>query len=409
MVDLSKGSTLMKRFALAPRTALLLAIAGYIGCSPATASDHLDSPSVIADSRADIGDVYAWMSPDSRRLNLAMTIVGHSLSDHLAYTFHIDSARTLGGRNASATISCMTSGKDFSCFTTRQTVSGKIGDPAGASDEGGSLRAFLGLRDDPFFNNVRGTRDMYKAAVSAIAGGARYDSAGCPMFTRAIAANLLNRWRSTDGGPAANFLKGWTPTSIVVSIDKRLVTTGGPLIAVWGSTNDSKRQIDRAARPLTGNALLVTIGKDEDRDALKEEYNRSSPADADAFVAEIAKGVALYDGLDGRCGDSMMAVKGTNGPQRYYPLAQLLADDRLWVDSRYGRCTQLFAVERAGLNRNAALAHDCGGRAPTYDASNAYRSLLVSGTPTGIDDGVHEDEVPPSDTRFPFLAPVQPK
>src|SRR5262249_22218023 len=155
-------------------------------------------------------------------------------------------------------------------------------------------------------------------------------------------------------------------------------------------------------------ALLVTIGKDEDRDALKEKYNRSSPADAGVFVAEIAKGVALYDGLDGRCGDGLLAVKGRDTPQRYYPLAQLLADDLLWVASRYGRCTQLFAVERAAFNRESALAHDCGGRTPNYDASNAYRSLLVSGKPTGIDDGVHKDEVTPSDSAFPFLVPVQP-
>src|SRR5207253_2995066 len=139
--------------------------------------------------------------------------------------------------------------------------------------------------------------DMYNAATAALANGARFDAAGCPRFTKATAADLLNRWRSTDGGPAANFLKGWTPTSIVVSIDRKLVTAGGPLVAVWGSTNDSHAQIDRAARPLTGNALLVTIGKEEDRDALKEKYNRSSPSDGPKFVAEIAKGVALYDGI----------------------------------------------------------------------------------------------------------------
>jgi len=221
-----------------------------------------------------------------------------------------------------------------------------------------------------------------------------------------VAADLLRRWRSTDGGPGRNFLNGWTPASIVVSIDKRLVTTGGPLIGVWATTGDSKVQIDRAARPLTGNALLATLGSDEESDALKEKYNRSTPAGGAAFVAEIAKGVGLYDGLDGRCGDSLLAAKGGKTPERYYPLARLLADDRLWVDSRYGRCTALFAVERAALNKETAFLHDCGGRKLTYDASNVYRSLLVSGKPDGIDDGLHRDEVPPSETEFPFLAPA---
>src|SRR5205085_4329399 len=141
----------------------------------------------IADSRADIGDVYAWMSPDRGRLNLVMTIIGHSLSDHLAYSFHVDSARAFGRRDASITISCMTAGKNFSCFTGKEVASGKVDGPQGASNARGTLRAFLGPRDDPFFNNVRGTRDMYNAATAALANGARFDAAGCPRFTKATA------------------------------------------------------------------------------------------------------------------------------------------------------------------------------------------------------------------------------
>ena len=53
------------------------------------ASDHLDSPTVIADPRTDIGDVYAWMSPDHQKLNLVMTIVGHSFSDRVAYPMYL--------------------------------------------------------------------------------------------------------------------------------------------------------------------------------------------------------------------------------------------------------------------------------------------------------------------------------
>jgi hypothetical protein len=396
----------MKALTRAALSGALLVNAEILAGTPAIASDHLDTPSVIKDSRADIGDVYAWMSPDGRRLNLVMTIVGHSFSDHLAYTFHVDSARAVGGRNATLTISCMTTGDAFSCFTGKAVATGQIGDQRGADSPDGRLRAFAGLRDDPFFNNVRGTRDMYNAAIAALRSGARYDPAGCPMLTPAVAADLLRRWRSTNGGPGKNFLNGWTPASIVVSIDKRLVTAGGPLVSVWGTTGDSKGHIDRAARPLTGNALLATLGSEEESDALKEKYNRSTPADGDAFVAEIAKGVGLYDGLDGRCSDSLLAAKGRKDPQRYYPLARLLADDRLWIDSRYSRCTALFAVERAALNKETALRHDCGGRKLTYDASNIYRSLLISGKPEGIDDGVHQDEVPTSDTEFPFLAPA---
>ncbi|MBW8860486.1 MAG: hypothetical protein JF570_12420, partial [Caulobacter sp.] len=85
---------------LASTAALLLAAAG-----PARASDHLDTPSVIADPRADIGDIFAWTSPDKRKLNLVMAIVGHGFSKDLAYVFHIDSGGRFGKTTATTTIS----------------------------------------------------------------------------------------------------------------------------------------------------------------------------------------------------------------------------------------------------------------------------------------------------------------
>jgi hypothetical protein len=74
------------------------------------------------------------------------------------------------------------------------------------------------------------------------------------------------------------------------------------------------------------------------------------------------------------------------------------------VNGRSGTCTQLFAVELASLTNRKALAADCGGRAPTYDAVNVYRSLLVDGSFDRVSDGLHKDEIAPSDTVFPFLA-----
>ncbi|WP_447761968.1 hypothetical protein [Sphingopyxis panaciterrae] len=378
--------------------------------TPSCASDHLDSPSVIADPRADIGDLYAWMAPDGRRLNLAMTIVGHSFSDKIAYSFHIASGKRFGRTTATIDLLCR-----FASATSADCVLGKAdrahgdaSDSRGLDGDKGRFRIFAGLRDDPFFNNVRGTRAMYGVATDALAGSARYDAAGCPGFDTAQANALRAAWRTTDGGPATNFLRGWTPDTIVASIDLAPVTKGGPLLAVWATTAGPKGQIDRAGRPLTGNALLVTLGSDQAQDAIKERYNHASPSAGKQFVAEIAKGVALYDGLDGRCGDSMMIDHRAPPARRYWPMAELLADDRLWVNSRSTTCTQLFAVERGALGGEPALASDCGGRTVNYDAVNVYRSLLASGTAAGIDDGVHADEKIHSTSAFPFLAAPDP-
>ena len=390
--------------------ACLFTAAPLLPCVPALASDHLDSPSVIADPRADIGDVFTWMAPDGRHLNVVMTIVGHSFSDKIAYTFHIDSGRRFGRTSASIAMTCrFSSASAADCrLGNGDRVEGDASKPDGLASPHSTFRVFAGLRDDPFFNNVRGTRAMYNLAIKALAGTARYDAARCPVFSGAQTAGILEAWRHTDGGPPTNFLRGWTPASIVASIDVAAVTKGGPLVAVWATTTGPRGQIDRAARPLTGNALLVTLGSDDAQNAIKERYNHASPSSGRQFIPAIAEGVALYDGLDGRCGDSLLIDHKAPPARRYWPLAELLADDRLWVDSRSATCTQLFAVERVALNGERALVNDCGGRTINYDAVNVYRSLLANGTVHGIDDGVHGDEKVHSVSAFPFLAAPDP-
>lgn len=373
---------------------------------PCLASDHLDSPAVIADPRADIGDMYAWTDPSGRRLAMAMTIVGHTFSDRLSYVFHIDSGRAFAKTTATATVTCrfasMTSA-DCRLDGSDQAV-GDASSPAGLQSRGGRFRVFAGLRDDPFFNNVRGSRHAFTAAADALKAGAPVDPAGCPRFDAATVGEIKTRWRHTEGGPARNFLAGWTPASIVVSVDLSAVSNGGTLLAVWGATASGERQIDRAARPLTGNSLLAPLGPDEVSDRVKDRYNQTTPDTAEDFIPEFQKSLGLYDGYDGICGNQFLSNSSDDPDVRYGQLAILLADDRLWVNSASTRCTSLFAVERAALAGERGMRGDCGGRAPSYNASNVYRSLLATGAPTGIDDGLDHDEVPPSDSVFPFLA-----
>src|ERR1700756_485121 len=75
------------------------------GCS-ARASDPLDTPSVIANPQADIGDVYAWTSYNGRQLNLVMTVVGHGFSERIRYTFHVDSGKRFGHTTQTTDIEC---------------------------------------------------------------------------------------------------------------------------------------------------------------------------------------------------------------------------------------------------------------------------------------------------------------
>jgi hypothetical protein len=382
-------------------TALIALCAGL-----SEASDHLDTPTVKANPSADIGDIYAWTAPDGRHLNLIMDIVGHSFSDKLEYAFHIDSGQALSKTTSTIVISCRFSAADsVECRAGDIDIArGDPRNPAGILSLYDHFRLFAGLRDDPFFNNVRGTRAAYQTAQAALKAGASVDAAGCPKFDRSTLQAILDQWKHTDGGPAKNFLAGWLTSAIVISIDLEVVNKGGHLLAVWGTTSSSDRQLDRAARPLTGNALLGTLASAEVSDQLKEDYNAATPTTSERFVAEIQKDLGLYDGFDGHCGNQLLADPKAAPSKRYLALATLLADDRLWVNSASTICTQLMAVELASLAGRKSLKTDCGGRTPNYNAVNVYRSLLVDGSNVSVDDGVEHDDREHSATVFPFLA-----
>jgi hypothetical protein len=336
-----------------------------------------------------------------------MTIVGHSFSDRIDYVFHVDSGKVFGATTATTTITCRFPAPDRAdCRAGDADVAqGDARAETGLKGRNGRLRVFAGLRDDPFFNNVRGTRAAYDTAAKALTDGAPIDMGGCPTFDAAATRAILDQWRHTDGGPAKDLLAGWTPASIVIEVDLDVVNKGGKLLAVWGSTASASRQIDRAARPLTGNALLGTLASAEDSNRLKEAYNAATPATAQRFVTEIQQGLGLYDGFDGQCGNQFLADPNLPPERRYLALATLLADDRLWVNSASSHCTQLFAVERATLAGAFELEGDCGGRTPAYSAVNVYRSLLADGTTASIDDGLAHDDHPVSTSAFPFLSP----
>ena len=391
---------------MAAKPRLFAALVLASAAQGALASDHLDSPAVIADPRADIGDLYAWTSGDGRQLNLAMTIVGHAFSDRIDYTFHVDSGARFGHTTATTAIVCR-----FADSTNTDCRVGDadraVGDATAANGIAGRkhrFRVFAGLRDDPFFNNVRGSRDAFGVAAEALqAGRGNTDAAGCPRFDAATVRTMMDRWRHTEGGSPQDFLAGWTPATIVISVDLALVNEGGNLLAVWATTTTPERQVDRAGRPLTGNALLAPLGPAEKSGALKDAYNQATPATSARFIPDIQQGLALYDGYDGECGNQFLAGEIADIDIRYISLGSLLADDRLWVNSASRECTQLFAVELAALGDQSALRDDCGGRVPTYSAANVFRSLLANGTTTGVDDGLQRDDHKVS-TAFPFLA-----
>ncbi len=220
----------------------VLAVAGTLVISEfqtVLASDHLDTPTVIADPAADIGDIFAWTSSDGKRLNLVMDIVAHQFSDRLQYVFHVDSGERFGKTTATTLIVCrFDAANAVECWIgNADYVRGDASNTVGIEGRNRRFRVFAGLRDDPFFNNVKGTRAAYNVAGAALQHGTPTDAAGCPQFDEATSRSILDTWRHTDGGPATNLLAGWKSSALVLSIDLDVVNSGGKLLAAWGAVH----------------------------------------------------------------------------------------------------------------------------------------------------------------------------
>jgi hypothetical protein len=166
-------------------------------------------------------------------------------------------------------------------------------------------------------------------------------------------------------------------------------------------------QIDRMGRAAVNTALNHTFDTDMTaKNAAKDAYNAALQATWPTFTNEIAKNLAILDGLDMNCHNQFLHMASNDGATRYQPLAMTLADDQLYVDTSTGTCMQYLGVELKATGAAPTLV-DCGGRTPLEDAIDVTLSALVLGATTGVNDGVNADDQTPSATTFPFLVAPQ--
>ncbi len=81
--------------------ALALALGSLLLPEASQAADHIDSPTAVGESAADITDLYAWMEADANKLNLIMDVTPFAgeesqFSDAVQYVFHINSSAGYG-------------------------------------------------------------------------------------------------------------------------------------------------------------------------------------------------------------------------------------------------------------------------------------------------------------------------
>ena len=217
----------------------------------ARSADHLDAPATIAEHPADINDVYAFLPSAELAVGaathavFAMTVfpaapADAKFSDAVQYVLHAQSGASYGSTTADYNIICtFDAAQKAQCWGgTDEYATGDASQAAGISSADGKFKVFAGLRADPFFFNLDGFKatvnfiDTNKAALLAGA-----NDAGCPTVDNVTSGAAVNSLKTTDGGTAVDFFKKLNGLAIVVQVDKTLVTKGGPIVSVWGSTH----------------------------------------------------------------------------------------------------------------------------------------------------------------------------
>ena len=167
-------------------------------------------------------------------------------------------------------------------------------------------------------------------------------------------------------------------------------------------------QIDRMGRAGVNTALTnpffreSVASEESQHEVILDNYNAAN--DPSQWVAKfsslIAPNLAILDSLDGVCGNQLLAGPAPV-PGRYKVLADILADDQLYVNTASGTCNQYLAVE---ANAIGIANTDCGGRTPLENTIDITYSVVALGALTGVTNGITSDaDGTASLTVFPFL------
>lgn len=233
-----------------------LALSVMLGASTALAADHLDGPGVQAAASEDITDLFAWVDTTSTNTVLILNVnpsatTTTQFSDTLQYVFHTASGPTFGANTTPLNIiATFDSSQNISVWVgTADYVHGSASSATTPlKSASGNIQVFAGLRDNPFFFNLGGFHDAeadVEAALATTPLPFTINAAGCPEVSAATSAALVGDITHNSHGtaPPVDFFApvsgGYSGNvlSIVLSIKTSLLTSGGPILSVWASTN----------------------------------------------------------------------------------------------------------------------------------------------------------------------------
>ena len=355
-----------------------VAIALTAGPSGAGAADHLDAPGLTppgGDVRLDLTDIYAFRTAGGRTA-LVLNVNGFSkpgmqatfatgvpsvaATRRVSYNLRVDNngdARedvvlsvTFGNPNKQGVQKLQVRRNGKLVLTGKTSAFGRV-----VVNKGKGIRAFAGMRDDPFFFDLQGFLNILSSEPGK-------SFLGCT-------------------GPRPDAFANNNVSSIVLELNPSLLTSkGSSKIGVWATTNQAGAQIDRMGRPAIATVFIPNnpfepVGSEP---SLKNTYNHGVPSNDQAqFRGEIVDTLKTLYSLNDGAGDNP-----ADDAAKIDALADVILPDILTFDT---------ASSQGFLN----------GRRPADDVIDAELPLVTEGAVKT--DCVDANDVPfPS--GFPYLA-----
>lgn len=297
------------------------------GAQTSAAADHVDAPGLTppgGNLQLDLTDVYAWRARTGKTV-LALAVNGLtapgkrplfasgtptvSKTNAVTYWLRVDnngdavSDVDLGisfSKANAAGVQLMTVKRNGKVLLTGRTSPGREAVVRGKA----GVRAFAGLRDDPFFFDL----DGYLNILSKEAGKSFL---GCTS-------------------PRSDFFAGKNVSAIVLELPSSLLTrAGSSQIGVWAATTIGSTQVDRMGRPAVNTVFVPSNPFEKDEPSAKNAFNRSQPKNDKArFRAEVVDSLQVLHSLNDAAGDDK-----SDDAKKIAGLADVLLPDILTFDT----------------------------------------------------------------------------
>ena len=339
--------------------AVAIAISG--GPSGAGAADHLDAPNLSppgGDVRLDLTDVYAFRTGSGRtalvmnvngftdpgkQATFASSVPSVASNKRVSYNLRVDN----DGDATQDVVLKVTFGKPGRKGVQRLQVrrngrlllngkTSRYGKVKVNKDDG--VRAYAGMRDDPFFFDLQGFLDILSEEP-----GKSFIGCNSPR---------------TDAFAKTNV------SSIVLEVKPSLLTDGTSEIGVWATTNRGGAQVDRMGRPAIATVFIPNnpFEPKDSEPSLKNTYNHGVPADDRAdFRGEVVDTLTTLHSLNDMSGDDPSDDAG-----KVSGLADTLLPDILTYDTSKSagflngrRLADDVIDAELGLITEGAVTSDC--------------------------------------------------